>query len=89
MNRYKIHWQIAADGANQAFQNILQRRKKCQFSISRTCKLAAAGQNTWRLQARPENHCESKQTYFSCGFDKAFHLPEFQAIFFSREIEHE
>ena len=31
MNRYKIHWQVAADGANQTFQNILQRRKKCQI----------------------------------------------------------
>ena len=34
---------------------------------------------------RPENYCESKQTYFSYGLDKAFHLPEFQAkLFFKR-----
>ena len=34
--------------------------------------MAVAGQNTRRPPARPENYCESKQTYFS---------------YFSREIE--
>ena len=32
--------------------------------------------------ARPENYCESKQTYFSYNLDEAFHSPEFQAKFF-------
>ena len=41
--------------------------------------MAVAGQNTRRPPARPENYCESKQTYFSYSLDKAFHLPEFQA----------
>ena len=36
---------------------------------------------------RPENNFESRQTYFSYSLDKAFHSPEFQANFFSREIE--
>ena len=49
--------------------------------------MAVAGQNTRRPQARPENYCESKQTYFSYSLDKAFHSPEFQAKLFSREIE--
>ena len=44
-----------------------------------------AGQNTRRRPARPENYCESKQTYFSYSLDKAFHSPEFQAnLFFTR-----
>ena len=47
--------------------------------------MAVAGQNTRRPPARPENYCESKQTYFSYILDKAFHLPEFQAkLFFTR-----
>ena len=41
--------------------------------------MAVAGQNTRRPLAQPENYCESKQTYFSCSLDKAFHSPEFQA----------
>ena len=41
--------------------------------------------NTQRPPARPENYCESKQTYFSYSLHKAFHLPEFQAkLFFTR-----
>ena len=48
--------------------------------------MAVAGQNTRRRPARPENYCESKQTYFSYILDKAFHLPEFQAkLFFTRD----
>ena len=44
-----------------------------------------AGQNTRRPPARPENYCESKQTYFSYSLDKAFHSPEFQAkLFFTQ-----
>ena len=47
--------------------------------------MAVAGQNTRRPPARPENYCESKQTYFSYILDKAFHSPEFQAkLFFTR-----
>ena len=47
--------------------------------------MAVAGQNTRRPLARPENYCESKQTYFSYSLDKAFHSPEFQAkLFFTR-----
>ena len=49
--------------------------------------MAVAGQNTRRPPARPENYCELKQTYFSYSLDKAFHSPEFQAKYFSREIE--
>ena len=46
---------------------ILQRRKKCQiFSFQ-----DVVGQNTRRPPARPENYCESKQTYFSYTLDKA------------------
>ena len=33
----------------------------------------------FQFSARPENYCESKQTYFSYSLDKAFHSPEFQA----------
>ena len=36
--------------------------------------MAVAGQNTRRPPARPENYCESKQTYFSYSLDKAFHF---------------
>ena len=47
--------------------------------------MAVAGQNTRRPPARPENYCESKETYFSYSLDKAFHSPEFQAkLFFMR-----
>ena len=47
--------------------------------------MAVTGQNTRRPPARPENYCESKQTYFSYSLDKAFHPPEFQAkLFFTR-----
>ena len=45
--------------------------------------MAVEGQNTRRPPARPENYCESKQTYFSYSLDKAFHSPEFQAKLFS------
>ena len=39
----------------------------------------------FQFSARPENYCESKQTYFSYSLDKAFHSPEFQAkLFFTR-----
>ena len=41
--------------------------------------MAVAGQNTRRPPARPENYCESKQSYFSYSLDKAFHSPEFEA----------
>ena len=44
--------------------------------------MAVAGQNARRPQARPENYCKSKQTYFGYSLDKAFHSPEFQAKFF-------
>ena len=57
-------------------------QKNAKFSVFKTCKMAVAGQNTRRPPARPENYCESKQTYFSYSLDKAFHLPEFQAKFF-------
>ena len=47
--------------------------------------MTVAGQTTRRPPARPENYCESKQTYFSYSLDKAFHSPEFQAkLFFTR-----
>ena len=47
--------------------------------------MAVEVQNTRRPPARPENYCESKQTYFSYSLDKTFHSPEFQAkIFFMR-----
>ena len=47
--------------------------------------MAVARQNTRRPLARPQNYCESKQTYFSYSLDKAFHSPEFQAkLFFTR-----
>ena len=54
-------------------------QKNAKFSVFKTCKMAVAGQNTRRPPARPENYCESKQTYFSDSLDKAFHSPEFQA----------
>ena len=49
--------------------------------------MTVAGQTTRRPPARPENYCESKQTYFSYSLDKAFHSPEFQAKLFFTEIE--
>ena len=67
------------DGANQIFYSAA---KNAKFLVFKTCKTAVAGQNTRRPPARPENHCESKQTYFCYSLDKAFHLPEFQAKFF-------
>ena len=42
------------------------------------CRLAVAGRNTQRPLARPENYCESKQTYFTYSLDKVYHLPEIQ-----------
>ena len=46
------------------------------------------GRGGWKysgLPARPENYCESKQTYLRYSLDKAFHLPEFQRkLFFTR-----
>ena len=38
--------------------------------------MAVAGQNTRHPPARPENYCESKQTYFSYSLDKVFHSPK-------------
>ena len=52
-------------------------QKNAKFSLFKTCKLNVAGQDTRRPAARPENYCESKQTYFSYSLEKAFHLPEF------------
>ena len=49
-------------------------QKNAKFSVFKTCKMAVAGQNTRRPPARPENYCESKQTYLSDSLDKAFHL---------------
>ena len=49
--------------------------------------MAVAGQNTRRPPARPENYCESKQTYLSDSLDKAFHLQSSTQNYFSREIE--
>ena len=47
--------------------------------------MAVAGQNTRRPPTRPQNYCESKQTYFSYSLDKAFHSAEFQTkLFFTR-----
>ena len=54
-------------------------QKNAKFSVFKTCKIAVAGQNTRRPPARPENYCESKQTYVSYSLDKAFLSPEFQA----------
>ena len=48
--------------------------------------MAVAGQNPRRPPARPENYCESKQTYFSYSLDKAFHSI-FRQNYFSRETE--
>ena len=56
------------DGANQTFYSAA---KNAKFSIFKTSKMAVAGQNTRRPPARPENYCESKQTYFSYTLDKA------------------
>ena len=50
-------------------------------------QLAVAGQNTWCSPASHEDYCESQQTYFSYSLDKAFHLLEFQANYFSRAIQ--
>ena len=70
------------DGANQTFYSAT---KNAKFSVFKTCKMAVAGQNTRRPPARPENYCESKQTYFSYSLDEDFHSPEFQAkLFFTR-----
>ena len=70
------------DGANQTFYSAV---KTAKFSVFKTWKMALAGQNTRRPPARPENYCESKQTYFSYSLDKAFHSPESQAkLFFTR-----
>ena len=49
--------------------------------------MAVAGRNARRPPARPENYCESKQTYFSHSFDKAFHSPEFQAKSFRQPLK--
>ena len=57
-------------------------QKNAKFSVFKKCKMAVAGQNARRPQARPENYCKSKQTYFGYSLDKAFHSPEFQAKFF-------
>ena len=46
------------------------------------CRLAVAGRNTQRPLARPENYCESKQTYFTYSLDKVYHLPEIQGKLF-------
>ena len=62
-------------------------QKNAKFSVFKTCKMAVAGQNTRRPPARPENSCESKQTYFSDSLDKAFTRQSFRQNYFSREIE--
>ena len=49
--------------------------------------MAVAGQNTRRLPARPENYCESKQTYFSLVSIKPFTRQSLRQNYFSREIE--
>ena len=60
-------------GANQTFYSAA---KNAKFSVFKTCKMAVAGQNTRGPPARPENYCESKQTYFSYSLDKVFHSPK-------------
>ena len=70
------------NGANQTFYSAA---KNAKFSVFKTSKMAVAVQNTPRPSARPENYCESKQTYSSYSFDKAFHSSEFKAkLFFTR-----
>ena len=48
--------------------------------------MAVAGQNTRRPPARPENYCESKQTYFSYSLDKAFTRQSFQQNYFYAKL---
>ena len=67
--------------------NILQCRKKCQIFSFQDVQNGCGGTKYSAPPARPENYCESKQTYFSYSLDKAFHSPEFQAKLFSYEID--
>ena len=61
-------------------------QKMPNFQFSRLAKWPWMEKNTLRPPARPENYCESKQTYFSYSLDKAFHSPEIQAkLFFTRD----
>ena len=73
--RVKLEIDVKSIGgwANQTFYSAA---KMPNFQFSRRAN--------WR--AGQENYCESKQTYYSCSLDKAFHLPdEFQAkLFFTR-----
>ena len=79
---YKQVYISLVDGVNQTFKSAA---KNAKFSVFKTCKMVVVGKNTRRPLARPENYCESTQTYFSYSLNEALHSPEFQAkLFFTR-----
>ena len=51
--------------------------QKCQIFSFQDVQNARGGTkySTRSPPARPENYCESKQTYFSYSLDKVFHSP--------------
>ena len=53
-------------------------QKLPNFQFSRRANWQSRDKILGAPTARPENYCESKQTYFSYSFDNVFHLPEFQ-----------
>ena len=58
--------------------------QKCQIFSFQDVQNGCGGTkySTRSPPARPENYCESKQTYFTYILDKAFHLQEFHAKLF-------
>ena len=59
--------------------------QKCLFFKFHDVQTGRGGWKYSGLPARPENYCESKQTYLRYSLDKAFHLPEIQRkLFFTR-----
>ena len=63
-------------------------QKLPNFQFSRRANWQSRDKILGAPTARPENYCESKQTYFSYSVDKAFHLPEFLVYFSSRFLRH-
>ena len=71
--------------ANQTFESVVKKWLIFNFQDEQTGR---GGRTYSAPPVKTENYYESKQTYFSYGLDKAFHLPEFQAkLFFTRHWE--
>ena len=71
------------------FKTFYSAAKNAKFSISRTCKLAAAGKNTLRPKRSQKIIVNQSKPILVVVSIKPFTCQSFRQFFFSREIEHE